>query len=686
MYLKHRYYKKMTTKVDDILNTENIYEVNENEDSDNLLAIIMDFSIPKEKRVLAMEQYYQSENIVDNAVEVINTLAGMYQMSGSRIIEQFFYTLCVSSNISSFLKVEIAKNLIGYEETPALMDEQFKKENINELEERNKKRKSLGYNALNQVCMNLINTPTPCRTEAIITLMDCEKFEKEADTYFCDLVNDQTIECDFRYKTILSLENKTAELLRYEMIDMFDDTKFVKNCYEKLNKSISHIFPKHKLKPTDSKIWREVLTRLSYDELRLVYTDKHPGIEYGFEKIIKNAQLSFLFDDNNYIYYKILSGQYLLQKSSLTSLVSLSVQKRILSFAQDTDLEYDRRADSADVLLRLGDKDMQEEGRKIIIELGRINGKVRTVFDNAQNVHSEEVEESVAEALKFLSTLPLHTINKIPIDFEYINTQIENILKKKEKEKDKDKDKEKEQKEKSEKIRLAMNRIQMDRALYSKFNSTLLHILLKVWTYMVNDEENFEEMVTRLLEELEEMSNTCSSGYASRLINVISGFSDFNIRISFEEQIIANFTGRLNAKARHIKDKDSPFRNKRLYDVIELWLNSDGKEIKNSITLELRLSHDIGRPSMTNIIEKFLSTDREKKIENCINNFAELIFNEISLASSNYTARQNFSLFLRTYVGSIREELYDEFKEFLDDTDFDLYMRKALMSYEGDFN
>ena len=53
--------------------------------------------------------------------------------------------------------------------------------------------------------------------------------------------------------------------------------------------------------------------------------------------------------------------------------------------------------------------------------------------------------------------------------------------------------------------------------------------------------ENEEEMRKRMLEELEEMSATCSTGFASRLINVISGFGEFNIRISWEDQIIANF-------------------------------------------------------------------------------------------------------------------------------------------------
>ena len=69
-----------------------------------------------------------------------------------------------------------------------------------------------------------------------------------------------------------------------------------------------------------------------------------------------------------------------------------------------------------------------------------------------------------------------------------------------------------------------------------------------------------EEIQKRLLQELEEMSGTCSSGFASRLVNVFSGFGSFGIRISWEDQVKANFMGRLNAVARQITDDDSIFR------------------------------------------------------------------------------------------------------------------------------
>ena len=44
--------------------------------------------------------------------------------------------------------------------------------------------------------------------------------------------------------------------------------------------------------------------------------------------------------------------------------------------------------------------------------------------------------------------------------------------------------------------------------------------------------------------------------------------------------------------------------------------------------------------------------------------------------------RSNFYKFFRDYIPNLKEELYSEFKTFMNDSDFDLYMRKAIMIYE----
>ena len=207
-------------------------------------------------------------------------------------------------------------------------------------------------------------------------------------------------------------------------------------------------------------------------------------------------------------------------------------------------------------------------------------------------------------------------------------------------------------------------------------------------------------MTSRLLEELEEMSGTCSTGFASRLANVISGFGKFNIRISWEQQIVSNFFGRLNALARKINHKNSVYyaekslarkinhKNSVYYaekslDVVELWLNDNMKD-KNRVIKSLTKSDKLtDTPPMKNIIEKYLKSNKKKKIEKCVEDFSFNVLNEMTLSSSDFSNRQNFLLFFRTSMLPIREEMYEEFKDLISDSDYDLYFRKALESYEG---
>jgi CRISPR/Cas system CSM-associated protein Csm2 small subunit len=406
---------------------------------------------------------------------------------------------------------------------------------------------------------------------------------------------------------------------------------------------------------------------------------KHTPQKCLFEPLLFNAQFAFLENDSNMTYFKVLAGQYLLQKFTLTLIQREDVEYILFNIASDAELDYDRRADAADVLLQLGSPAMKSNARNIIMQLGHAEGIVRTVFDNAQNVHNEEVEESVAEVLEFFAMMPLKMINKQVIEFEYVKEQVEDMLKKLKENMDEGKFKTQEKK-----IQVALSRINLDRALYSKYNSTLSNILIKVWIYLTGHEYE-EEMRKRLLEELEEMSGTCSSGFASRLINVISGFGEFNIRISWEDQITANFSGRLNAAARKITLNDGIFYNEKLEDVMKLWFNaSEQKDLKESIIEKLQTSEYItGNPTLTNVVDYYLDDDIDEKSTIAIEYFAENVLNEMALPSSSTHERLHFSLFFRTYVAYIREEMYQEFKDYLDDTSFDLYMRKAMMHYEG---
>ena len=473
---------------------------------------ILDFSIENDERMLEFEKYCK-ENDENTSFELINRLNGIYQFSGMKILQDFLYNLCFNPNIISILKFKTSQGLLLFDEFEEEIEKdddedtiKFKKESNLEILSRNNKRKDISYEALNNVCLTSIDDlPTPCRIDAILNLMDSgDMYKIQSDIYFRKIINDMKIDCDYRYKTILLVETK-----------------------QKLN----------------SKYY------------------------------IKNSCLDFLSNTKNFTMYRILSAQYLLKHIELNEDEKIKIQEIILSLSQDNQLDYDLRADAADLLLNLGTDKYKILGREIIQMLGRIEGNVKTIYDNKQNVHTEEIEKSVLNIIEILSSYPTLKINENEIDFVYVKTQIDTILKdQKLKTINNDKllpehinfyddyfsskinckncdnyigciyisnikclnceEDNKECKIRStslkycsidcekqfnihNKIYLSINRIEIDRSTY--LGNTLSRILVKIWSYIYVNEFK-EELNIRLLQELEEMSGTCSSGFVGRLI------------------------------------------------------------------------------------------------------------------------------------------------------------------------
>ena len=697
-------------------------------DYDDLHSIVMNLSNSLSERLTSMTACYEQDQ--GRAVESLSTLTSMYQMSGIKNLEIFLHQMCEVIDLPSFFRLEAAKALLEYEELEDEIESGDEEDEcIIKLEEnkriisRNQRRQQVGASGLKSVCLTMGVMPTPCRVEAICLLMKHEEHKDTANGCFKELVNDSEIDCDFRYKTILDLEHHGAQSMRERIENEFSDKDFVGDTYKRFRSLIQKEFPKFKPVVSSLPFFQLLLKHISYTQLLSLFHEHFPDCQHKYEYFIYEAQLSFLTTNSNRTSYRVLAGQYLLQKFSLSTSVREIVQNTLLQFATDTDLDYNLRADATDVLMQLGDDVTKTLSRQIIMELGRLDGEVVTVFDNAQNVHTEEVEASVAEVLEFFAGLPTLKINETPIEFSYVKSKVDDMLKKKRKMRMKEtvkpgvhinicqycengigkeyKDDEEccseicqKQLLTEEMIKLALNRIEMDRALYSKYNSTLVNILLKVWTYMAGHESK-EEMHKRLLQELEEMSGTCSSGFASRLINVISGFGEFNIRISWGDQIKANLSGRLNAAARNIANDDSLFRkDPYLTEMVELCLNEDHdlygeKSIKSRLLAgmkEKQATKSVGPAQhikMKEVVSVFLTEDRSEKVEDCIDHFLERVLEEMVVISSQSSQRRYFSLFFRSHVAAIREEMYSEFKEYIDDTTFDLYMRKAMMHYEG---
>lgn len=506
-----------TTQISDIKEIET-KEYDYCLNDENLSKSIVDFSLPISIRLQALDLFFKKEG-ADNTIETINKLGMMYELSNIKTLRQYLYAICERSNIGPFLQSIAAQSLCSHGD-------------------------ELGYEAINNIYPKLgLDVGTPYKIEMVKLLMKNPKYKDKASQYFCSIIDDMSLNCDYRYKTILSLETQ---------------------------KSLSS------------------------------------NIDYDY--FIREASIIFVKSDKNLVRYKILASQNILKNSN-----NEEIEKIILNIAENEKEDYNTRADATDLLLQYGSTNTKNIAKQIIMKLGKIGKdgllQGQGLYGNAQNVHTKEIEDSVSQALEFLASFEVMKNKGTTIDVDFVEKKIFNFIR--------------EEKlnisgDNKEKIKVSFNRIRMDRALYSKYNCTLSLILLKVWTYMT-DHKHEKDMKKRLVEELIEMAETCSSGFATRLINSMSGFGDFSMRISWRDQIISNFSGRLNARARDLDDLT----------------------------------------------------------------FQEKVLNEMTTESSKYEDRKHFLKFLRKNVLDIRGELYEEFKGYINDTDFDLYFRAALSVYEN---
>lgn len=708
-------------------------------DITNLPNIITDMSKPLDYRLEMLNLYYSHEDIKDNAIELINTLSSMYMITGSRKIENFLFTIATKSKLSSFLKMSAAKTLLEY----------------NDIHKQYTKNIDLGYEAINEICKKFTDNPemislpiepdkfipeisTTYKAECILLLMKCNTYLEQSLYYFSKFLKDLSIGCDFKYKCIISLEKIGIDILLEDIwkLPLYKDRK-----------------------------QRGLLTKLSYKDLSEEYLKLFPDKEkeyIGSDKLLKESHKIFLFIDappenklkdksednksddkheNNpddkseeislsIVEFQLLSAQYLLQILSrhLEPTERLEIETRVLNMANNISNEYNRRADCLDLLLKLGSNDIKEKAKQLMIQLSYDGTNVKTIYTNAQNVHSDEIDKSSIEILESLALL-----NSGKVSFDDIKMAISTMLTEKHKEKyvvSKIKPKctycnSKKITNKKTKhfcsvecetnhteyvlIQSSFQRILLDRSLYSKYNLTLPTILIKIWVY-IQGHDSKNEMLQRLIQELQEMAGTCSSGYITRLANTISGFGEFSLKISWEDQIVSNFNGRMNMRIRKMLDEGSKYYTdeKLLYEVIELWLMYTNPDLLTELineelakkrvpdntqenTQEEDEEEDIRNVIITNrkysmksLIDSFLQTDRDNKIKECLEDFHEKIIEEMTIVSSDFEKRRHFLLFFRNCMAELKQELWEEFKEYLPDTEIDLYIRKAIMVYEGD--
>lgn len=378
------------------------------------------------------------------------------------------------------------------------------------------------------------------------------EFSKMLEDTIIDIVLYSRIPNDLKYQCSISLYEekpeysfKCLEFLALHANNLVYPIKI--NIFKILFSSLDYV---HLLSTFES-----LITDLNYDvETRYKTMIEFSKCEKILSEYIQRIFWHFFLHECS-IRYKILTCQYILQNKCSSKDNINQLQIYCVELATNSQLDYSLRADVSDLLIRSGDDSSKKIGLSIIKELGTQNKK--TIFySNSENVHDEKIDESVNDAILQIAS------HKLLDDFNYENIvcELQELTKKGDYI----------DAETIEKNNLSCNvdnltgsliRISLDSTIYPG-NQTLKSIFLKIWQIICNcDKECSKTLKSRLIEELIDMYNTCTSGHVTKLINVFSGniiegVFPGKINIGFKNQIAGNLSGRLNKKIKDISNPD----------------------------------------------------------------------------------------------------------------------------------
>jgi hypothetical protein len=268
---------------------------------------------------------------------------------------------------------------------------------------------------------------------------------------------------------------------------------------------------------------------LSYRYFFFSNNEKYLKLDYE----IVNACHVWFFENyekvSSPLLYKILSAKYILCQIPVPKEQQDNLHSFFASIATNKDYEVCYRADCADVLKENAfTKEMRDLGKQVIEELGNLynENKVKTIYTNSQNVHTESINKQTISVLRMLIS-------------EYRRNGCEGS-KSDEIYKEISKDDDASHTlgtEKQEKVKESFRRIMIDPSRYE--GVVLADIMLMVWEKIKSSPDK-SSLITRLKEEFLDMaSGGCSSGYLVRLLNILSGFyEDFSpVKITMKEQL-----------------------------------------------------------------------------------------------------------------------------------------------------
>ena len=253
--------------------------------------------------------------------------------------------------------------------------------------------------------------------------------------------------------------------------------------------------------------------------------------------IVDGCTRDFVQNKENNDTFRILTLQYTINVDRLREWS----QEKLIEMSKDVFMDYNKRADCVDVILSLGDETFKKIAGRILLELGDIAERSdKSIYAFKQNVHM--VDKCTLKEFRKLVKLSKELGNCGAHTFKDIQKIIFSN-------------------EQTDEIKVSMQRIRNDNYKYEGFSMT--DILIMVWK--VYEWSGEQELKNRLMEELTEMSNTCTSGHVTRLVNALSGFNftspngelvEFLVGINWEDQIYNYLQILFMKKIRELDDSD----------------------------------------------------------------------------------------------------------------------------------
>lgn len=288
----------------------------------------------------------------------------------------------------------------------------------------------------------------------------------------------------------------------------------------------------------------------------------------GISNNVLNACHIFYFNNFSHskypLQYRVKSSSYLLSQVPRNEFNSTEVHRFLLKLSRNERIDQATRFECSNILRQYGLKDYREdmEYERVfpVVTLGILDDELaqnrrmntnltenrrrtlvfrRTVYEDAQNVHNTSVNESVKESIynlykyvkgknSFFTDKENHNeriklMNEISMRITFLIKTKDIVIRKK--------------------ILSSFDRILVDGARFNivknedKVELSLFDVLLLVW-YEIKNSKDKEELEKCLLEELLNMNGQCTTGHLSRIVNILSGFSEYVfIKISYKDQI-----------------------------------------------------------------------------------------------------------------------------------------------------